>query len=349
MIHDDWRDETQSRLAHSNIYCLLKAKCENDPSGAQVLSLVDNATFYAYQRSKTILINMGEYTLHDSDHLFRVMNTMERLFTPHQLEDLSVPELLLLILSAFFHDIGMAPDEVDVQSWRTTWDDDIEPGDGHDAQELKDFQKYYLSRPDQKSQIERLIEQGKNSEVELLKSHIISDYIRNTHALRARGIIERDWLGKIKYRDLDLTVDFANLCFSHNEDVLSLFNLEINQLCGPDVYANMQLIAVVLRISDILDFDAKRTPEILFSHLFVRHPISLSEWKKHRSVEARSVSPELIQFHATIFSQVSTIIIVVKILTESIGFLTRLTVQKLKLKKIFITNLNIFIVRLNFH
>jgi len=54
---------------------------------------------------------MDEYTLHDDIHLFRVLYLMERLLTKEVIENLSVPERMLLILTAFFHDIGMAPDE----------------------------------------------------------------------------------------------------------------------------------------------------------------------------------------------------------------------------------------------
>ena len=84
----------------------------------------------------------------------------------------------------------------------------------------------------------------------------------------------------------------------HNEDALSLLDLDSNYLCGPDVYSCLPLLGVILRLSDILDFDAKRTPAILFSHLFVKNPVSITEWNKHRSVEAWSISEKLIQFHA---------------------------------------------------
>lgn len=69
-------------------------------------------------------------------------------------------------------------------------------------------------------------------------------------------------------------------------------------LCASDTVACLPLIAVVLRLSDILDFDAKRTPRVLYSHLYVRHPVSLKEWKKHRSIDAWEINSELIQYSA---------------------------------------------------
>src|SRR5690242_16868189 len=117
MDYDDWHAETQERLKKSLLFKALKIKCKKDPSGQQVLALIDEATFYAFQKTKTILKHMGEFTLHDGDHLFRVLTLMENLLTHKQVDNLTIPELMLLILSAFFHDIGMAPSEKEVNAW----------------------------------------------------------------------------------------------------------------------------------------------------------------------------------------------------------------------------------------
>ena len=298
MSNDDWRAETQVRLNKSVIFLTLQKKCKDDPAGNQILKLIDEATFYAYQRTKTILMHMGEFTLHDGDHLFRVLMLMGKLLSPEKLEELTVPELMLLILSAFFHDIGMAPEEKNVLSWKKVWDYSPNFDDEIDKSEYGKFQRHYLARPEQQSKIEKFVAQGNNSSADLLKNYLISDYIRTTHAERTRSIIEKDWLNKIKYRDTDLTVEFASICFSHNEDPFSILNLDHNYLCGPEIYINLQLVAVILRLSDLLDFDAKRTPPVLYSHLFVRHPISINEWNKHRSIEAWTINDKLIQYHA---------------------------------------------------
>lgn len=298
MNHDDWREETQTRLAKSAIYLTLQKKCKDDAAGYQVLQLVDEATIYAYQKTKTILMHMGEFTLHDGDHLFRVLILMEKLLSPEQVDNLSVPELMLLILSAFFHDIGMAPEEKVVLFWKKVWDVSPVFDREIDESEFNKFQRYYLARPEEISKLNAFISQGNNSSADLVKNYLIADYIRTSHAERAREIIKKDWIEKIKYRDIDLTVEFAGICFSHNEDPLSILDLDQNYLCGPEVYANLQLVAVILRLSDLLDFDAKRTPSILYSHLFVRHPISIAEWNKHRSIEAWAINYKTIQFHA---------------------------------------------------
>lgn len=298
MSNDDWREETQDRLKKSHIYCTLKKKCGSEPSGSQVLTLVDEATFFAYQKTKSILRHMGEFTLHDGDHLFRVLRLMERLLSKEVVEKLSVPELMLLILSAFFHDIGMAPEEKVVLSWRKVWDISPDFEDETDQGEYEKFLRYYSARPEEKLKIETFTAQGKNSDADMIRNYLIADHIRGTHADRAREIIQNHWEGKIIYRDTDLTSEFAAICFSHNEDALLLLELDKHYLCGPEIFACLPLIAVILRLADLLDFDAKRTPAVLYSHLFVRHPISLNEWKKHRTVEAWAINSELIQYSA---------------------------------------------------
>lgn len=293
---DDYKDEFLLRLQKSLIYNTLKIKCQDKDT--EVITLVDSAVSYAFQRTKTIIKHMGEFTLHDGDHLFRVLNLMEKLLTDSVIKNLSSPELMLLVLTAFFHDLGMSPDERNVIAWKKIWDTEPEFEDREEEQSYNEFKRFYSARPDQDEIIKRLIIQGKNTDADTIKSYLITEFIRQTHADRAREIIDRDWNGKILFRDTDLTVEFAQICFSHNEDALTLLDLDKNFLCGSNNIACLPVIGIILRLADILDFDAKRTPPVLYSHLYVRHPISINEWNKHRAVEAWEINPDLIQFNA---------------------------------------------------
>jgi len=293
---DDYKDEFLARLQKSDIYNTLKKKCSDKDS--EVISLVDSAVAYACQRTKTIIKHMGEFTLHDGDHLFRVLNLMEKLITEQTIKNLSSPELMLLILSAFFHDIGMSPDEKEVLTWKKVWDENPTFENEPEEKTFNEFKRFYTARPEQQEIIERLIDQGKNTNADTIKSYLITEFIRQSHAERAREIVAKDWNNKIVYRDTDLTVEFAQICYGHNEDALTLLELDKSFLCGTNTVACLPLIGAVLRLADILDFDAKRTPSILYSHLYIRNPISIKEWNKHRSVEAWEINPEIIQFSA---------------------------------------------------
>lgn len=294
-MKDDYKEEFLPRLKKSALYLTLENKCSEKDS--DVITLVQNTTSYAFQRTKTIIKHMGEFTLHDGDHLFRVLHLMERLIPEETIKKLTSPELLLLIISAFFHDIGMAPDEKEVLTWKKIWDFNPTLGDDEIA-DYDEFKRFFNSRPEEEKKLNELILTGQNSQVELVKSYLITEFIRQTHADRARDIIEKDWSDKIIFRETDLTVELAQICYSHNEDALKLLDLDKNILCGTEIYACLPLVGVILRLADILDFDGKRTPPILYSHLYVRNPVSVKEWNKHRAVEAWEITPELIQFSA---------------------------------------------------
>src|SRR5690606_15335393 len=293
---DDWKSEFLPRLQKSCIYSSLEKDCNT--TDKEITVLIESVVAFSIQRTKSIIRHMDEYTLHDDIHLFRVLYLMERLLTKEIIENLSVPERMLLILSAFFHDIGMAPDEKEVIAWKKVWD--ISPEiENEEEQRLFDrFKRFYDARPDQKDIIEKLIIEGNHSQSSVIKSYLLTDFIRQTHAERAREIIEKYWNEQIKYRDTDLTVELANLCHSHNEDALKLLDFDKNYPCGNNSYVCLPLLGVILRLADILDFDAKRTPLVLYSHLYVRTPVSIKEWEKHRAIENWEINPNIIQFSA---------------------------------------------------
>ncbi|MBK7106663.1 MAG: ATP-binding protein [Ignavibacteriae bacterium] len=294
-MYDDYKEEFLPRLLKNNIYNELKRKCEEKDS--EIISLVDKAVSYSYQRTKTILKHMGEFTLHDSDHSFRVLHLMNKLIPEEILHNYSIPELTLLLLTAFFHDIGMAPNEKEVLAWKKVWDKNIEL-DIDETKTYDEFNRFLVAKPDEISIIEQLQLKAKETEVEIQKSYLITEYIRKTHTERAKDIIATDWNNKILYRDVDMTFEFAQLCYSHSENALALLELDKNFLCGENTYLCLPLIGIILRLADVLDFDAKRTPPLLFSHLNVRQPVSIKEWNKHRAVQAWEINPDLIQFNA---------------------------------------------------
>lgn len=293
---DDWKSEYLPRLQKSYIYTSLVKDC--NAADKEVIVLVEEAVSFSIQRVKTIIRHMGEFTLHDDVHLFRVLYLMERLLTKIVIDNLSIPERMLLILSAFLHDIGMATDEKDVVTWQKIWDTAPVITDDEEQKSFNNFKRFYDARPEQQEVIEKLMAEGSHSKAALIQAYLITDFIRQTHAERAREIIARHWSEKIVYRNTDLTVELANICQSHNEDALKVLEYDKNYPCGNNAYACLPLLGVILRLADILDFDAKRTPLILYSHLYVRNPVSIKEWEKHRAIENWKISSDTIQFSA---------------------------------------------------
>lgn len=296
---DSYQEETVTRLKRSKIYNRLLEinTAGNDHGTIKLLSLVNETVHYCYHRSKMVMKHMGEFTLHDGEHLFRVLKIMEHLIPQETLLELSSPELALLIMAIFFHDIGMAPSESEVKCWLGIYENTSPT-----PEESAEFQKYNRFRSSKQIQvleIHQLRNEGKNAQADLIEKHLITEFIRITHADRAMDIIDQDWNDKIRYKDVDLTPSLAQLCQSHNYDGSRLLELESSMIVGADQYVCLPFIGVVLRLADVLDFDANRTPSVLYAHLGVKNPVSIQEWQKHRSVEAWTISPSKIIFNAT--------------------------------------------------
>ena len=292
MITEDFRIETRKLLSEYRIYKSLKERCLDDADGPNVMSTVEYLVNYSFERTKIIVKNMDQYTLHDGNHLFRVLNIMGSLIPEETLRHLSVPELMLLVLAAFLHDIGMAPSESEVKAWKgsitSEWDK---------VQNLK-YLIFCDSKHEVTSEIEKLIEKKEFHRVELINNNLIAEYIRKTHADRAGEIINNEINIPIKYKDKDLRQLLIQLCLSHVKDTKKLDVQQTSIICTNCEFICLPYLEVILRIADILDFDSKRTPEVLFESLLIQNPISIAEWNKHRSIDGKIIQLDKIIFSA---------------------------------------------------
>ena len=285
----------ENQLNKSVVYQQLKSNCERN-NQHEVLALVEKISTFAIERLKTVIKNMPEFTLHDDTHIYNMLTIIGKLIPQEKLRKLSTPDLFMLIISVLLHDIGMAPDEKYILAWKNQlseaeYDETL-------IEEREKFARFRLTYTHQVEDIERLREEQEFSKAQLIEDYIITEYIRMTHSIRAREIIAKYWAGKIVYQDTDLTEDLATICFSHNESYTYLLQMENFRVCGQDEYLCIPFVAVVLRLADIIDFDPKRTPSVLFSHLAVKNPVSLIEWKKHQSINAWTISSKKLLFSA---------------------------------------------------
>jgi hypothetical protein len=289
-----------NQLNKSTIYKQLKERCEKC-NQHEVLTLVSEVGNFAVMRLKTVIKNMPEFTLHDDTHILNMLIIMEKIIPASSLEKLSIPDLFMLVLSVFLHDIGMAPEEKYILAWKNQLQD-IEYND--ELQKEKEvFERFRMTYTHQLADIERLKAEGQYPKAQLLEDYIITEYIRTTHSTRARKIIATFWDKKILYNDTDLTEDLAAICFSHNENYTYLLNMETFKVCGQDTYLCLPFVATMLRLADIIDFDPNRTPSVLFSHLAVKNPVSLIEWKKHQSINAWTISAKKLVFQHNVIIQ----------------------------------------------
>ena len=56
--------------------------------------------------------------MHDDTHIFNMLTIIGKIIPQENMKALSAPDLFMLIISAFLHDIGMAPDEKYILAWK---------------------------------------------------------------------------------------------------------------------------------------------------------------------------------------------------------------------------------------
>ena len=289
------RNELHSRLERNILFNELLIRRNENPKLSPVIDLIIEIGDYAIELSKTIIINMPEFTLHDENHIFNMMYIAEKLITKNNIKTISSADIMMIIVSIFMHDIGMAPPRELVMAWKGQLS---ESDMGKYNDEILLFQRFRKTCVRQLQEIEVFNKRQDFSKAQLIEDQIITEHIRRNHANWARKMIADDWDGKIKFGDTDLTAELADICFSHNENYVQLLNMETIKICGDDTVLCIPFVAVILRLADIIDFDSKRTPSILFSHLTIKNPVSLKEWIKHISVNAWSFSGDSIIFSA---------------------------------------------------
>ena len=67
------------------------------------------------EKLKVVIKYMGNFTLHDEVHIFNMLNIIDDLLPENILNELTVPDLMLILLSVFLHDVGMCPTEKERQ------------------------------------------------------------------------------------------------------------------------------------------------------------------------------------------------------------------------------------------
>lgn len=207
--------------------------------------------------NKKTTINFPNYTNHDMNHSFKLMNTMYELIKDNK-KDFNALEIALIIYSALFHDLGMAIS-----------DDEIE--------NIKNNDSKYLNNQN----FELIKENNFNNE-----DLALQEVIRNAHGKIAYDLIINEYEKEFRlpnHESISFAENLAEICLSHTTDKSYVENLKTNTTKGESEY-NTQFLAILLRLSDILDIDSTRTPLALFESMNL-NDFSKSEWQKNFTID----------------------------------------------------------------
>ncbi|MGN9906657.1 HD domain-containing protein [Phytohabitans sp. LJ34] len=204
------------------------------------------------------------YTLHDELHSANVLRIMGDLLG-ERVTDLSGLEAAMLILAAYYHDIGMV----------------YTPEELGQTKEQPEFEAYLAGRPE-----EYLAVRHNDGEPPL---SVLENYCRFRHADRVYAHLNHIQKERLKWGAVSLRDALGMLCRSHNGPAADLkgdgFDPHFLGAC------DLRLCAILLRLADILDFDGSRTPRSIYEHLGLaaradhRTATSDAEWRKHLATD----------------------------------------------------------------
>ncbi|MEE0027701.1 MAG: hypothetical protein U0J70_08925, partial [Atopobiaceae bacterium] len=215
-------------------------------------------------RAKTIRDTFPLYTLHDETHIRNVLGLMRELLGDH-VSQLTRDEAATLILCACCHDVGM--------SYKDQEKNDL-------LEDLDRIDDYLENRPG-----EYLRAYATNPDEPVLDDDMQRSFFRSIHHERVRELLcaepwPKELVGRV---DRDVVV---RVCQSHGNDVATLSDLDRT----PTI--DLRMCAVLLRLSDILDFDDSRAPKAIYeycdfaSRTDKESATSATEWQKHLSSAA---------------------------------------------------------------
>lgn len=216
-----------------------------------------------------IPIYLPEYTLHDINHSYRILENIESLL-PEEIE-LNIIEIQLLFYSIFLHDIGMSPSK-----------------------------EIFL-------ELEKEIKKEIKNDLLLNDGEFKSDlqnYIRKLHPKTSKEIIDSIYkyvhIGiDFTYKGIVLKDYIGNIIINHgiNPDKLLDDNkYPTNEIIEKKI-VNIRFLSVLLRLGDLLDIGFRRTPSYLSDYIDIENDISKIKWEKSQALRGKIIKPYKIMFN----------------------------------------------------
>lgn len=251
----------------------------------------------ACERMKITYTHFPQYTLHDETHISNMI-TLVSMILHDKISILNELEKILLILGICFHDIGMAPTEEELEALLTSSEYEIFSENwkiNHsNFVDLLSKQKSSIYSEQEKLEI--------NEKISLLEKACLTEYLRREHPENAKKFIENLYTNdkRLLFHEINITPFIGNLAIAHGKDI-SFINDTNGFRCDEHIHTykvNMSFLAVLIRLSDILDFDRSRTPDLLYKSIKFEDTISIKEWEKHRTIRGWTISNREICFTA---------------------------------------------------
>ena len=253
--------------------------------------------------SNQIVRHLPQFTLHNGTHLWNVLSFMEELAGgSKEIEKLGAGDCAMAIWAAFIHDLGMVLEAGELAALDAAdhFDATATPGSPPthlDSQRVQAWRAYRDGSPHWS-----VIRKDPQAPTNRMRLGIVrAAFIRDSHArfdIHTGHCRIAEWLEAIAkddpllaqaMHDYSLEDRIVRVAVSHNQDIRWLPR-QLTELgfdprsddCGVELgHIHWSWIGWLLRLADVFDCDASRTPRILFDHAGITDSRSRKEWMKH--------------------------------------------------------------------
>ncbi len=226
-----------------------------------------------------------EYTDHSFQHVTDMLDTCDWMIPEQTKAILTEADWLMLVLSIYFHDLGLLVTKHEVASRSSN-------------PEFALYKANSILDADKQREYDARLAQLSAEDADIVR---YQDFVRLSHGRRVRSWIEGSHLDdggasdpardavSILLSKLDSAVrmDLALLCESHtlnNIDDVNVYKISRPYGSAQET-VNLQYVAAILRTVDLLQITHRRAPSVLYQLVNPGDPQSQIEWQKQAAVK----------------------------------------------------------------
>lgn len=225
-----------------------------------------------------------EYTVHNINHIDAMLRSLDWII-PEKTKELMTPaEWLLIVLSVYFHDLGMLVTKKEFDNRYSSSFIEYRDKVLFDGDAGVDYKHKVLQLPEVDSERFLYQEFVREKHAERIRAWVIG---RAVDHLGVTPDVVREVNGLLDTLGPQFRRDLALVCESHHLNDLNDFKkYKVSQPYGNSdaETANVQYAAILLRTADLLHITSDRTPSAVFRVINPSDPVSQREWAKQAAV-----------------------------------------------------------------
>lgn len=255
--------EVDRSIQNTELWMLLSQKVEAEMLPTEFMVGVNEICARGLTLAKDIIRSFPTFTLHDNVHICNVCDWMYK-FLGDYAKEITAADAALLVMSAACHDLGMSVSATQKVELTIAAKNCSAEWENYFSNHLADYEEFQRTGN--------------------ISDKILRNYVRLHHHERVGLQLPKgtDWPKALVARGISRDL-FLRLCRSHGEPIEAL-NLTAADKRSKEYH--LLPCAILLRLADILDFDASRAPKELYNHLGLDRPqdaetdLSKTEWDK---------------------------------------------------------------------